>query len=149
MEQRNEPTTGEIVRALRCDGDANNCVDCRYATYDTATILCDQEQNVRDAAARLEQLERENAKKDVTIAELTARLGSAEELAEARNVLRVRALQERDEATARAEKAEAERDAAVNALTLYEDALFDECDKSYQSGFMDGFRSREEIDDED
>ena len=51
--------------------------------------------------------------------------------------------------TARAEQAERERDAAVNALTLYEDALFDECDKSYQSGFMDGFQSREEIDDED
>lgn len=114
MEQRNEPSTGEIVRALRCDGDANNCVDCRYATYDTATILCDQEQNVRDAADRLESQEQ-------TIAALTAR----------------------------AEQAEEREKAAVNALTLYEDALFDECDKSYQSGFMDGFQSREEIDDED
>lgn len=73
------------------------------------------------AAHRLEQLERE----------------------------RVRITNELTAMTARAEKAEAERDAAVNALTLYEDALFDECDKSYQSGFMDGFRSREGIDDED
>ena len=66
-----EPTTGEIVRALRCDGDANNCVDCRYATYDTDTILCDQEQNVRDAADRLEIQEQ-------TIAALTARAEQAE-----------------------------------------------------------------------
>ena len=65
------PTTGEIVRALRCDGDANNCVDCRYATYETATILCDQEQNVRDAADRLESQEQ-------TISALTARAERAE-----------------------------------------------------------------------
>ena len=88
----NEPTTGEIVRALRCDGDANNCVDCRYATYDTATILCDQEQNVRDAADRLESQERENAslraeneglhkeilRRGIEIKTMTARAESAE-----------------------------------------------------------------------
>lgn len=102
MEQRNEPTTAEIVKALRnCHGTP--CETCAMRTG-KEEFLCSAEH----LAARLEQLERENAKKDVTIAELTARLGSAEELAEARNVLRVRALQERDEATARAEKAEAD-----------------------------------------
>lgn len=51
--------------------------------------------------------------------------------------------------TGRAEQAEKERNLAVKELTDYEDALFDECDKSYQSGFMDGFRSKEEMDNED
>ena len=106
----NEPTTGEIVRALRCDGDANNCVDCRYATYDTATILCDQEQNVRDAADRLESQER-------TIAELTEKdEWSGHACDHMINKLR----DELRELTARAESAERERDAAIKELEVIE-----------------------------
>ena len=64
MEQRNEPSTAEIVESIEQMGD----------------LRCDV------AAYRLEQLERQNAEKDAQIAALTAR----------------------------AEKAEAERDAAIS-----------------------------------
>ena len=56
MEQRNEPSTAEIVKSLGEVGD----------------LRCDV------AAYRLEQLERENDEKDVQIAALTARAESAE-----------------------------------------------------------------------
>ena len=98
----NEPTTGEIVRALRCDGDANNCVDCRYATYETATILCDQEQNVRDSADRLESQEREI--EELKSEAIVNALDNAERIAEL---------------TARAESAERERDAVIRDLKAY------------------------------
>lgn len=133
-----EPTTGEIVRALRCDGDANNCVNCSYATYDTATILCDQGQNVRDAADRLESQEAQI--KQLTEALAYANEWHKESVENATNELRelsgitgelerFRAFHERYAEqtskkyindicalTARAESAERERDAAFDML---------------------------------
>lgn len=50
--------------------------------------------------------------------------------------------------TDRAEKAERGRHLAETALAVYTDAVIDACDNSYQCGFMDGFKSRGEIDDE-
>ena len=76
MEQRNEPTTGEIVRALRCVAEATECKDCRYKYPVGNVIRCDHEQMNGNAADRLESQER-------TIAALTARAESAEKLAAA------------------------------------------------------------------
>lgn len=130
MEQRNEPTTAEIVKALRnCHGTP--CETCVMRTG-KEEFLCSAEH----LADRLEQLERDLE----TFKAFHERYAQQTSKKYVEDVCAL---------TARAEQAERERDAAVNALTLYEDALFDECDKSYQSGFMDGFQSREEIDDED
>ena len=119
----NEPTTGEIVRALRCVADATECKDCRYKYPVGNVILCDHEQMNGNAADRLESQEHE-------IEELKAdafvnALENAERIAEL---------------TARAESAECERDAAIKALTIYEDALFDERDIAYNRGYSDGHR---------
>ena len=67
----NEPTTGEIVRALRCVAEATECKDCRYKYPVGNVILCDHEQMNGNAADRLESQDR-------TIAALTARAESAE-----------------------------------------------------------------------
>ena len=67
----NEPTTGEIVRALRCVAEATECKDCRYKYPVGNVILCDHEQMNGNAADRLESQEH-------TIAALTARAESAE-----------------------------------------------------------------------
>ena len=67
----NEPTTGEIVRALICVAEATECKDCRYKYPVGNVILCDHEQMNGDAADRLESQEQK-------IAELIARAESAE-----------------------------------------------------------------------
>ena len=66
-----EPTTGEIVRALRCIADNAECKDCRYKYPVGNVILCDHEQMNENAADRLESQEQ-------TIAALTARAEQAE-----------------------------------------------------------------------
>ena len=87
--ERNEPTTGEIVRALRCVAEATECKDCRYKYPVGNVILCDHEQMNGNAADRLESQERkiteiENFHKEMLkdhkaqVAELTARAESAE-----------------------------------------------------------------------
>ena len=117
----NEPTTKEIVATLRRG--------CLIVQRQAADRLESQENELSGITGELEQFRAFHER----YAEQTSKKYTDDICA----------------LTARAEQAERERDAAVNALTLYEDALFDECDKSYQSGFMDGFQSREEIDDED
>jgi len=54
---KSDPTTGEIVRALRCDTEANECKDCRYKYPVGNVILCDHEQMNGNAADRLESQE--------------------------------------------------------------------------------------------
>ena len=54
-----EPTTGEIVRALRCIADDIECKDCRYKYPVGNVILCDHERMNGNAADRLESQERE------------------------------------------------------------------------------------------
>ena len=66
----NEPTTGEIVRALRCVAEATECKDCRYKYPVGNVILCDHEQMNGNAADRLESQEATIAEKDVEIATL-------------------------------------------------------------------------------
>ena len=131
----NDPTTEQIVQALRCDGDANNCVDCRYATYDTATILCDQEQNVRDAADRLESLEQKLELLNggdfdvIDIPAALAYLESVEEILPHASALidLIQSLKGTAiELTARAEQAELERDAAVVDMKSIVDAVREE-----------------------
>lgn len=94
-----EPTTGEVVRALRCVADDTECKDCRYKYPVGNVILCDHEQMNGNAADRLESQERE-------IAELTA---SRDRMTDAVAELTMKV----GELTARAEQAERERDAAV------------------------------------
>ena len=57
----NEPTTAEIVKALRCVAEETECKDCRYKYPVGNVILCDHEQMNGNAADRLESQERENA----------------------------------------------------------------------------------------
>ena len=72
MTMTNEPTTGEIVRALRCVADATECKDCRYKYPVGNVILCDHEQMNGNAADRLEQQEQR-------ITELERELAAAKE----------------------------------------------------------------------
>ena len=94
----NEPTTGEIVRALRCVAEATECKDCRYKYPVGNVILCDHEQMNGNAADRLESQEQ-------TIDELEDECGK---LKMTINLL-----------TARAEQAERERDAAIAEFEEY------------------------------
>ena len=92
---REEPTTGEIVRALRCIADDIECKDCRYKYPVGNVILCDHEQMNRNAADRLESQEQ-------TIEQLNTELaGNVEEFTEL---------------TARAEQAEAREKAAIERM---------------------------------
>jgi len=59
MEQRNEPTTEEIVKALRCEGDVDKCKDCYFENTEIGCVLCSGQEIESLAAARLEQLERD------------------------------------------------------------------------------------------
>ena len=81
----NEPTTGEIVRALRCVAEATECKDCRYKYPVGNVILCDHEQMNGNAADRLESQEEEKKisrylieMQSNVITELTARAEQAE-----------------------------------------------------------------------
>ena len=72
MEQKNEPTTGEIVRALRCSADDDSfCKKCQYGYALANAFLCDRGRMNGNAADRLESQDR-------TIAELTASAEQAE-----------------------------------------------------------------------
>ena len=102
----NEPTTGEIVRALR--------EDCNVLDYNVDKFA---------AADRLEIQEREI--EELKSEAIVNALDNAERIANL---------------TDRAESAERERDAAIKALTTYEDALFDERDIAYNRGYSDGHR---------
>ena len=59
MEQRNEPSTAEIVKALRCEGDVDKCKDCYFENTELGCVLCSGQEIESLAAARLEQLERD------------------------------------------------------------------------------------------
>ena len=98
----NEPTTGEIVRALRCVAEATECKDCRYKYPVGNVILCDHEQMNGNAADRLESQERENAS-------LRAEnKGLHKEII--RRGIEIKTM------TVRAESAERERDALINSI---------------------------------
>ena len=115
MEERftgNEPTTGEIVRALRCVAEATKCKDCRYKYPVGNVILCDHEQMNGNAADRLESQERTIAEMDAYIELLKEREGALENDA-------INFEMNLSEMTARAESAERERDAAVNDLMFF------------------------------
>ena len=99
----NEPTTGEIVRALRCDGDANNCEGCRFCDLDYASIFCNEQDIYKQAAERLERQERELLQKTQELE--SAKTRHARKDAESAELY--------EEAIARAESAERERDAAI------------------------------------
>ena len=99
MEQRNEPTTAEIVKALRCEGDVDKCKDCYFANTEPGCVLCSNQEIESLAADRLESQEWE-------IERLQGEMfANALESAE-----RIAAL------TARAEQAERERDALVKSV---------------------------------
>lgn len=102
----NEPSTKEIVRALRCDGCDGACSECFFGFeekdsigYDTWGCRCGELDNA--AADRLESQER-------AIAELKYQL----------ELLSIGIPVQMKELTARAESAERERDAAV--ISLYD-----------------------------
>ena len=103
MEQ-SEPTTDEIVRALR---DAPNYNGMRGTTTTVEDI----------AADRLESQEK-------TIAALTARAEQAEKELDEERQEHANDLFRLDRAEERIEQADRERDAAIKALTEYEDALY-------------------------
>lgn len=103
-----EPTTGEIVRALICCGNCENCsVECYYSKRDCGDVLF-------DASARLKSQERR-------IAELTEELEAISEAAIVLHGANESHWSEIKELTARAEQAERERDAAVEHV---HDAIF-------------------------
>jgi len=107
---QSEPTTGEIVRALRCVAEATECKDCRYKYPVGNVILCDHEQMNANAADRLESQER-------TIDELEDECGKL--------------MMTIDLLTARAEQAEKERDAAKADMKLIVDAVREtHCDET-------------------
>lgn len=106
-----EPTTGEIVRALRCSADDDSfCKKCQYGYALGSAFLCDRGRMNQNASDRLESQERTIAEKDAEIEKLKSDrcmiLGAVTET----NVC-VGNLIER--LTARAESAERERDSAV------------------------------------
>ena len=111
MEERftgNEPTTGEIVRALRCVAEETECKDCRYKYPVGNVILCDHEQMNGNAADRLESQEK-------TIADLRETLRiTCENWSESSNEKNVQIAT----LTARAESAERERDAIALELDM-------------------------------
>ena len=107
----NEPTTGEIVRALRCVADDTECKDCRYKYPVGNVILCDHEQMNENAADRLESQERD-------LETLRAFHERYAEQTSKQYVVAVCGL------TARAEQAERERDAAVADLDVLKDSGF-------------------------
>ena len=118
---KNEPTTGEIVRDLRrCYEEKSfGCKECS-CRISAIEHFCDHNK----LADRLERQDRENASL------------RAENKGLHKEIIR-RGI-EIETMTARAESAERERDAAIRALTAYEDALFDERDIAYNNGYSDG-----------
>ena len=109
-----EPTTGDVVRALRCMADDTECKDCRYKYPVGNVILCDHEQMNENAADRLESQERD-------LERFRAFHERYAEQTSKKYVEDICAL------TARAEQAERERDAFMK-----------ECDTGRTAGYKEG-----------
>ena len=121
----NEPTTGEIVRVLRCIADDIECKDCRYKYPVGNAILCDHEQMNGNAADRLESQEKKLELLNggdfdvIDIPAALAYLESVEEILPHASALidLIQSLKGTAiELTARAEQAEKERDALVKSV---------------------------------
>lgn len=104
-----EPTTGELIEALRCDGVIKPCEGCFFAFQieNCAAMGCRTDDMFGLAADRLESQERKIAEIENFHKEMLKD-----------HKAQIAAL------TARAEQAERERDAAIKALSEYEDALY-------------------------
>lgn len=127
MEQRNEPTTAEIVRALRCDGCDGMCSECFFGYEEKDSIgyetwCCRRDELDGIAADRLESQEqtiatmRGDSFDAISVTNVLAYLDTVIGLihcADGIKDLIVSMQGTAIELTARAEKAEAERDAAV------------------------------------
>ena len=127
-----EPTTGEIVRALRCIADNAECKDCRYKYPVGNVILCDHEQMNENAADRLESQEQKLELLNggdfdvIDIPAALAYLESVEEILPHASALidLIQSLKGTAiELTARAEQAEKERDAAVAVIGIQAEKL--------------------------
>ena len=122
----NDPTTGEIVRALRCDGDIDNkdCSSCHYDEYGccgmksaAADRLESQERDIETLRAFHERYAEQTSKKYVEeICALTARAEQAEKNCDIWEKKWWEEALKKVEAQAFKEKAERERDAAVDAI---------------------------------
>ena len=124
----NEPTTGEIVRALRCVAEATECKDCRYKYPVGNVILCDHEQKNGDDADRLESQAKQIAELSGIAGELEKFKAFHERFAEQTSKKYVDDI---CKLTARAESAERERDAAIEDMKLIVDAVREEhCDET-------------------
>ena len=115
-----EPTTGEIVRALRCVAEAIECKDCRYKYPVGNVILCDHEQMNGNAADRLESQEHEIVGlTELNKAEYVLYKSEIDAYRIASESLKLTILRYMDMTqalTARAEQAEKERDKAMADL---------------------------------
>ena len=70
--ERSEPTTDEIVKALKCIADAVECKDCQYKYVVGSVILCDHERMNTNAADRLESQQQDIENLNETITGLLA-----------------------------------------------------------------------------
>jgi Tfp pilus assembly protein PilV len=123
------------VRALRGDGDMNNCDGCPFADLEIAFVFCDETKIVTNAADRLESQEREIAslKERIRCDEIRAeaeqwpdwKKEAYNSLATSAHAKKLELSGDKDTIisalTARAEQAERERDAAVEHV---HDAIF-------------------------
>ena len=104
----NEPTTGEIVRALRCSADDDSfCKKCQYGYALGSAFLCDKGRMNGNAADRLESQERELSGIAGELERFRAFHERYAEQTSKKYIDDICAL------TARAESAERERDAVV------------------------------------
>jgi len=132
-----EPTTGEIVAALRCVADDTECKECRYKYPVGNVILCDHEQMNGNAADRLESQEQKLELLNggdfdvIDIPAALAYLESVEEILPHASALidLIQSLKGTAiELTARAEQAEKERDAAIAEFdVIAQDGLCEVC----------------------
>ena len=121
----NEPTTGEIVRALRCCADVNSiCGDACPAHLDEAgcrTVLMQNAADCLESQERsIEEAAKLNEKQANAIAELHEQIAEQnDEIQMARDGIddTVKIL------TARAEQAEKERDAAIAVIGIQAEKL--------------------------
>ena len=116
MSEKSEPTTDVMVKWLRQLGHTY-----RYVLKET-----DIADNIDACAQRLWELD--DGKKEA--------IGYLDCMTEREETYKKTIATLTD----RAESAERERDAAIKALTTYEDALFDERDIAYNRGYSDGHR---------
>ena len=139
-----EPTTGEIVEAIRACEDRATCHGCIF--LNCKSFDCNSPEAIADRLESQEQkLELLNGG-DFDVIDIPAALAyleSVEEILPHASALidLIQSLKGTAiELTARAEQADKERNLAVKALTDYEDALFDEKDKAYNNGYGDGYQ---------